>query len=940
MTKMKILLVALAFSAAFAVVPSATAQCPFNYANPSATPLPCVHYMSAGSSAMYQGFAVSVYNEIAPALIKANIPAGATGTVLHFTTSGTDCTPSPGGCADGGNAVSLVDGRDSNILPEQVTYWVVWVNCTGGSCGASGVDTDVWAYNQVDSTVGDRSFMAQNPKVVSNVGTGATAANGIAAALLGGTADQASIPTDVYNSVNNHPITTGMTDIRAEDALYATARTNCNASNAAAAPYNCLGYQPNPNAPSDAHVAYSIISAYTSATANPVDFGLPGTNDPITGTAVPKTIVSFAVGEDPVVFFDNRSNAAGLGSTTTGGSFIYTNLTDNSGGLIGTGHGVPGGAGGVNWLGYMYGGNDCAGDNAAFNGGTTGLPTGVSANFAVHLMQREALSGTMNTTEFSAFDIFGGSLGAVDGSSVGNSNGLIPWTSQEANIPNPVASGNSNNNNPLQLNCVAAKDGTTGDRHRVIGASQMEKGTKCPSGTGGVCNVADSLGYNFWSFGNFSAVGNQAGFGYLALDGVDPLYPTYTAGLIPTCTAGTNCDESKAFPSGLFPHLVDGTYRAWSLLRAYCDPSYTDPVTGGQHCTAANDPYGTECIIATAQSDIGNDSAISVADYLPFQDPAVGGTACGATTTSFGQAGYGLARFVRSHYVFNPGNLKSAGVSENLNPSHHINATSGWDGPLPISVTNGTVTDVGVNFTPGGTGACSELGGDAGGSMEPIAGVCSPDSSNAGAACDTNSQCTAGANTSNTNPNFCEAGPNLAGQNFGKMVTAPGVISISKYLVAPTNHLKFTYTQTCGVTEPVTSDLEPLTGVCTGGANNGQVCITATAKITGAPAGAVCVNSPGSFTTSCSPQGSFLSGGSGMSLTVNGVTTDVVNGAVNGVFQITKIVSNTLAGDASSAVKVKMSPDTNGTCSNYTTGGCSANINAQGTGTFSTGSSQ
>jgi len=908
MTKMKSLLVALVFTAAFAVVPSATAQCPYVIGTST---LPCVHYMSAGSSAMYQGFGVSVVNEIAPALIAAtSFPTGSTVTVHHFTTKGTSC--GAGGCAAGGNAVSLVDNRDSKILPEQVTYWVAWVNCTGGSCGAApGVDTDAWAYNQVDSTVGDRSFMAQGPKVVSNVGSLATATNNISSALFnGGTSDDTSIPADVYSAVNNHPITTGMTDIRAEDALFATARTNCNASGTPAAPWNCLGYQPN--AAGDAHVALPIKSSYTSSSANPVDFGLPGTSDPITGTAVPTTIISIPVGEDPIVFFANRENASGLGYKS-GGNYVYNNLTDNTGGLIGSGHGYAGGLGGVNWLGYMFAGNDCAGDNPTFGDGSSIIgKTGPSTNFAIHLMQREALSGTMNTTEFGAFDIFGGSLGAVDGSSVGNSNTLVPWTSQEANI-NPQ---NGAGDDPLSKNCAAAADGTTGTRNRVIGAGEMEKGSACPGGTGGVCNVSDSLGYNFWSFGNFSSV-TSTSYGYLQLDGVDPLYPTYSQGAIPSCTADTNCDINSAFSGNPFPHLVDGTYRAWSLLRAYCDTAYVDPVTGGKHCTAAEDPYGTEGLIAYAQSDIGNSAKDSVADYLPFQDPEVGVL---SGTTAFGLPGYGLTRYVRSHYVFNA----SVGIVSNENPGSHTDASSGWDGVLPISVTNGTIRDAGVPTNPGVTsGACLESGGDAGGAIIPIGGTCSSGSGNAGAACSANDQCTKG-----SGPNFCETAT-------GQMVTAPVVLAISKYLVAPTNHLKFYYTQTCGT--------EPVTGVCTGGANNGTPCITSTATGAGAPAGATCTNLPGLLTTSCSSQAQYQPAtGSGISMSVstNGGT---LPNTVNGVFQVTKIVANTAAGDSSSQIKVKMNPTTTSAtnCKPYVgASDCSQQLSGTGVATISTGSSQ
>ena len=97
-------------------------------------------------------------------------------------------------------------------------------------------------------------------------------------------------------------------------------------------------------------------------------------------------------------------------------------------------------------------------------------------------------------------------------------------------------------------------------------------------------NVADSLAYAFWSFGNFASfAGNAAKYGYLTLDGVDPLQATYTNGTVPSCTA-----PCGVAPNTSFPHLRDGTYRSYTIVRAISfgttlDPNLQNLVTNAQN---------------------------------------------------------------------------------------------------------------------------------------------------------------------------------------------------------------------------------------------------------------------------------------------------------------------------------------------------------------------
>jgi hypothetical protein len=669
MTRIRLLLAALVVTAAVGAVPASAA--------------PALHYVAAGSSAMYQGFAVAVVNDVAPT---TSTFAGG-GSIHHYTVTG-KCGAS--------NCVQLFDSRGATET-EQSKFWAVWV-CTSGACTGSDA-SDVWVYNQVDSTVGVRMFLAR-PAATTQLNLGAQVGqdqikpalfkHGVASGsstCTGGatTCDDTSIPADVAGVINGASVNTGMTDIRAEDAFYATNRNLT--TTADGSPFVGLGYGPGP-------FGSPIKSGQpgSTATAVPAAFALPGNNDPITNNPVPSTITTLSVGEEPIVFIVNRSNANGLGNHT-GAVPFYSNVVDN---------GPPSPVGTASPLGRLFGGTDCGGNNAAF-GLSGATPAG---NFALSVQLREPLSGTMNTVEFSTFNTFGGQLPTIAGSSVGNSPLVTPSTSQEAGV-------GGNANNPL----VGLPCSSIGSRTRAIGTG--EEVGKLPNI--GVAGTQDAIGYTFYSFGNVSNLGGGVG-GYLKLDGVDPIFASYSGGdpgqpattsgvvrgTIPTCNvalgnAAGGCTVNAVWapnttlcPDGngcSFPHLRDGTYRSWSLLRALCDS--TDA-----NCTDTN--FGTVGIIEQAQQDIHNSDPHSVADFLPFDN-------AGAFAT--GNGVFGDASFVRSHYAFK----STVGVTNNLYPVNHANTEAGFG----ISATFPTVGA--QNNLPSDTNASGvpEVGGDAGGCIIP-----------------------------------------------------------------------------------------------------------------------------------------------------------------------------------------------------------------------------
>jgi hypothetical protein len=290
-------------------------------------------------------------------------------------------------------------------------------------------------------------------------------------------------------------------------------------------------------------------------------------------------------------------------------------------------------------------------------------PPSSFANFNLHLIVREALSGTYNAVEFTSIREFGGNVGPSDAFEEGSNdaNNSLSGKSQDAAFD---SSGTTPVNlaataNPLKgTACWFAPTYATpspgnGDRTRALSTGEEING----SGGGGVLGTTDSIGYTFFSFGNVTKIA-KAGYGYFQLDGVDPIFNNYVngtggatldpgqpnqglgagslPGTLPTCsvTGGTPaCTTSAIWASGnSFPHLRDGTYRAWATVRAACD-------TADSRCLKAGDAVGVEGLIARAQDDIH--TGTSVPDFLPFSDDL-----------SFGpSSGTGDASYYRSHFV-------------------------------------------------------------------------------------------------------------------------------------------------------------------------------------------------------------------------------------------------------------------------------------------------
>lgn len=402
-----------------------------------------------------------------------------------------------------------------------------------GNANGTGA-TKICAYVSVDSSVGVRAALA-NP----------TATISIAAALNGSAGDNyvpnlpnpdSALPNVIYTALNGQAFTVGATDVRPEDTKFATVRS--------LSPLGGTIVDPNPyyNNPIGT-ILFAFGLGYASA-GNP-NIGNPIQSSQSTAVAHP---INFALfGQDP--FGDGTHEPAYQWVTIPVGAgpvVVFVNTTDASG----------------------LGNGKCLNINtSAFCGMLDGTlqrnidacepPTATVAGVPVFL--REPISGTYNTTEFSTAASF------------------QCLSTQEKNV-NPAVQ------NPLNMAGTIAGS----NRARVIGTGEMVKT---------VAATADSLGYAFWGYGNFSASNNNAPTNthYLTVDGNDPLYAN-----------GANPSQAFPVPSGgvfpplSFPNIQNGTYRIWTTYR-FVVPNLAN--------------YDWALLFA----QIGqSDAASQYSDYIPF----------------------------------------------------------------------------------------------------------------------------------------------------------------------------------------------------------------------------------------------------------------------------------------------------------------------------------
>jgi hypothetical protein len=303
------------------------------------SPAQTLEVLTAGSSAQFGPFAVAAYSLATAGGVKA----------YHYTVKSGSCTSGSTTCY-----ASVSDSRKVNsitIANEPGNLWVVW--STNG----------IWAYLSVDSTVGVRAFQAQPRATLALAALSSLPLSSTSNYLFwADNTDDTALTTTVYDAINGKAFTAANTDIRPEDALYATTNALVTLKYAIPDSNNLIGY--------------GIQSHFKTTVAHPVAFVVSG-KDPFSGDTVSAPI-TIPIGAAPITFLVNTSSGSGAASATN--LKVTENSTNNATALFS-------GSGG------------CKGN----------LLDGVASTVALNPVLREPLSGTMNTTEFTNFQADHGS---------------------------------------------------------------------------------------------------------------------------------------------------------------------------------------------------------------------------------------------------------------------------------------------------------------------------------------------------------------------------------------------------------------------------------------------------------------------------------------------------------------------------------------------------
>jgi len=610
MSRMKSILAVLVLTAIVGIVPQVQAQ--------------TLKVVIAGSSAMWQTLALGAYSDGTC----STLLTGCVSPTFHYTSTGN---------------FNLTDTRSTSPTVDGGAIWIVW---------DSAVDSlgnplpNVWAYIKVDSVVGVRCYFAA-PHCNVNVASFPAPGGQISSTLWGAdTTPPASIQALFTTGTL---VTVGATDIRPEDALFATCRVNSArgaGSGAGSDSLDGLGYNSN-NSPGVCPV-FNVVTGQAKGVGNAILSGVPGStskanvlafnltgHDPITNTLLPAAFTTTAVGAAPIVFVHGSSNT--LAS--------LNNASETQ-------------------LQAAFSGNNC--DASAF-----GLGSG-----AINIFLREPLSGTMNTTEATVFrrpTVY--------------PNGVL-GISQETGVNADLHGFKLDNTTP----CAAG----AGDRYRSIGTGQEVSSVLNSNVAGKFNQQKDGIGYAFFSYGNFSSIANNAGFGYITLNGVDPIFASYgttidpgqpaTAGVLPaeanlpaTCLPVASqfpCDEALIWKNGFsFPNLRNGTYRAWSLLRLVST--------------------GTPSTNAAALAKASNKFVVQgIPDYVPALAVA------GLTTKELG------LKLLRSHYQQKDGNGTNLGAG----PAGNVPEKGGDMGGAIIPTLIGVTTQKQTQLIQSSNSDSSSLG--------------------------------------------------------------------------------------------------------------------------------------------------------------------------------------------------------------------------------------
>lgn len=561
-------------------------------------------------SRMKSVFAIALLIAVAGS-VQAAFAAGPTLKVLIIGASGSwqavgvgsyrtgKCpTGSRAGCGHatygGATTLNVTDSRPSTpVVDHGGVMWMVWDNTTADpNCTTS---CNVWAYVKVDSVVGNRCFFA-TPRCVITIPS------------FSGTPDQKIGPASFWPAEVDAPatikalFTTGQkvnvaaSEIRPEDALFAQCRINSTLGGAndglkgLGYGLNAPGVCPVFTDPAANKAGTPLVDAYPpgTTTANPLAFNISG-HDPFTNNAIP-AFTTVNLGAEGLIFVTNRQSATGLASVT--------NVS-------------------LHQLQTVFSGSSCLASD--LGGGTDNI----------NVFIREPLSGTMNGGEYTTF--------RLPRDSSGNYALPLGGGTMSGSQENGLSSGGIGITPVVNLPC-----GAGGARYQAVGNGSEENFIQNSHNTADVAVAQDGIGYFYYSYGNGKQLAHSANYGYLQIDGVDPLWSVYNStydpgevanGELPNSSTDLPASCASAFPCSetviwkgkeSYPNIRSGQYRQWIMVRLIGS-------TGSAQLTAA------QALVTSAQQSVVD----TVPDFIP---------AAAATGLVSGFADPGM-KLLHSHYV-------------------------------------------------------------------------------------------------------------------------------------------------------------------------------------------------------------------------------------------------------------------------------------------------
>jgi hypothetical protein len=475
------------------------------------------------------------------------------------------------------NTAIATDTSLSTTTPgiDKGSAFVAWTKGSDGTCATAG---NIYAYVSTDSVVGNRCLYNSNlsggSKCSISYATAPTAPVGLI--LTGGVANcgttgECALPASVVTALDSSTqlVNFAGTDIRPEDAKFATTRalTNCGSVVGTSTQYLGLGYAAGSH----------ILTGVTGSTSffNVLDFTLP-------------SVFVTPVGATPIIVAVNDASGTGLHSFSTITSQALANFLDGT---------------------------------SSFTGQVSS-PTGTGS--AVTVFVREPLSGTYNTTEFNVPNRVGTAGGSFATSQDVGLN--QPATQRNCTVtspwPVPATTTSTVLKNPLDFTTPSG-----GARIRAIGTGQ-----ELSSVVGNTSNSMGYGFWSAANFAGFSAVTTSAkyynvdGIDPLAASGTIPTTSAQLANVNLTTTAdgkypiwsmlrlvnvGTTQDTNVAalakaaqsFATGTHPDFVAAN-NLLVVRSHFAPPLQTLTLSDGSGSTAT---FGTNAATACSATETGGD---------------------------------------------------------------------------------------------------------------------------------------------------------------------------------------------------------------------------------------------------------------------------------------------------------------------------------------------